>query len=86
MSHHAIDIWKIDDGKLGVVNFKNMLPSPKEVLIELLATIKDIKYKKLLENKISLINANRDIFMKKIERFHKYMIKINYQIIQEIIL
>lgn len=73
MSHKAIDVWKIDDGKLGVVNINNMLPSPIEVLTEVIPTIKDEKYKTLLENQISAINADRDLLFKKIERFqNKY--------------
>lgn len=73
MSNHAIDIWKIDSGKLGIVNINNMLPSPYEALTEVIPTIKDRKYKKLLENQISSINADRDILLKKIERFqNKY--------------
>lgn len=49
MSNRVIDIWKIDGGKLGIINFNNMLPSPIEVLSEVLPTIKDKKYKILLE-------------------------------------
>lgn len=43
MSNRVIDIWKIDGGKLGIINFNNMLPSPIEVLSEVLPTIKDKK-------------------------------------------
>ena len=42
----AIDIYKIKDGELGVVNINNMIPTPIEELTEVLPTIKDIKYKK----------------------------------------
>lgn len=66
MSNRVIDIWKIDGGKLGIINFNNMLPSPIEVLSEVLPTIKDKKYKILLENQISSINADRDVLIKKI--------------------
>lgn len=69
MSNRVIDIWKIDGGKLGIINFNNMLPSPIEVLSEVLPTIKDKKYKILLENQISSINADRDVLIKKIKRF-----------------
>lgn len=73
MSNHAIDIWKIDNGKLGIVNINNMRPSPFTVLAEVIPTIKDEKYKRLLENQISSINADRDILLKKIDRFqNKY--------------
>ncbi len=75
MSNHSIDIWKIDDGKLGIINFNNMLPSPIEVLTEVIPTVKDKVYKKLLENQISSINADRDVLLKKLERFHKKYIQ-----------
>lgn len=71
MNNHAIDIWKIDSGKLGIVNFNNMIPCPNEVLEEVLPTIKDKKYKNLLENQLSSLNKNREMLIRKIERFHK---------------
>ena len=71
MNKSAIDIWLIDNGKLGVINFNNMIPSPKEELTEVIPTVKDEKYKKLLENQISSINKNRELLLKKINRFHK---------------
>lgn len=37
----AIDIYKIKDGELGVVNINNMIPTPIEELTEVLPTIKD---------------------------------------------
>lgn len=66
-----VDIWKIDDGKLGIINFNNMVPCTSDVLTEVLPTVKDIKYKKLLQNQISSLNANRDIILKKVKLFHE---------------
>ena len=31
-----IDIWKIDEGKLGIINFNNMVPCTSDVLCEVL--------------------------------------------------
>jgi len=42
-------IYKIKDGELGVVNINNMIPTPIEELTEVLPTITDKKYKKMLE-------------------------------------
>jgi len=70
MNKKAIDIWKIDDGKLGIINFNNMLPCQKNLLTEVLPTITDVKYRKLLENQIELINKDRNIMLKKIITFH----------------
>ncbi len=71
MKKTAIDIWLIDEGKLGVINFNNMIPCPIEELTELLPTVKEEKYKKLLENQISSINKDRELLLKKITRFHQ---------------
>ena len=46
---NAIHIYKIKDGELGVVNINNMVPTPIEELTEVLPTITDVKYKKMLE-------------------------------------
>ena len=70
MNKKAIDIWKIDDGKLGIINFNNMLPCQNNLLTEVLPTITDVKYRKLLENQIELINKDRNIMLKKIITFH----------------
>ena len=70
MNKKAIDIWKIDDGKLGIINFNNMLPCQKNLLTEVLPTITDVKYRKLLENQIEFINKDRNIMLKKIITFH----------------
>lgn len=74
MSNRVIDIWKIDKGKLGIINFNNMLPSLIEVLSEVLPTI---KYKILLENQISSINADRDVLVKKEKDFKINIEKTN---------
>lgn len=71
MNKSAVDIWLIDDGKLGIINFNNMLPSPIEELTEAIPTVTDEKYKKLLENQISSINKDRSLILSKIARFHK---------------
>lgn len=71
MNKNMVDIWKIEDGKLGVVNFNNMIPCFMSVLTEAIPKIQDIKYKKLLENQISSINANRDQLLHKVILFRK---------------
>lgn len=70
MDKKAIDIWKIDNGNLGIVNFNNMVPCSLNVLSEVLPTISDKKYRKLLENQIECINRDRDNMLNKIIRFH----------------
>ena len=75
ISNRAIDIFKIDNGKLGVINLNNMIPTPLECVSELLPTIKDIKYKKLLENQITYINDKKTKLFSKINNFQKQYIK-----------
>jgi len=58
ISHKALDIFKIKDGELGVVNINNMIPTPMEVLTEAIPTIKDIKYISDLPVNAPLISEN----------------------------
>lgn len=69
MNNNVIDVFKIDDGKLGVVNLNNMIPCPIEVLTEAIPIITDKKYKILLENQLTYINSKREILYKKTIRF-----------------
>jgi protein AbiQ len=70
MNNKAIDIFKIDDGKLGIVNINNMIPVPIECLNEVLPLIKnDEKYRHLVENQTTFINNNKQRLFKKIKRF-----------------
>ena len=69
MNKDVIDIFKIDDGRLGVINLNNMIPCPTEVLTEAISIVTDKKYKKLLENQLTYINAKREILYKKTIRF-----------------
>jgi protein AbiQ len=65
----AIDIYKIKNGELGVVNINNMIPTPIEELTEVLPTITDIKYKKMLEEQLTFLNNHKADLFKKISHF-----------------
>lgn len=65
----AIDIYKIKEGELGVVNINNMIPTPIEELTEVLPTIKDKKYKKMLEEQLTFLNNHKAELLKKINLF-----------------
>ncbi len=65
----AIDIYKIKNGELGVVNINNMIPTPIEELTEVLPTIKDKKYKKMLEEQLTFLNNHKAELFKKINHF-----------------
>lgn len=65
----AFDIFKIKDGELGVVNINNMIPTPIEELTEVLPTITDKKYKKMLEGQLTFLNNHKAELFKKINIF-----------------
>ena len=65
----AIDIFKIKDGELGVVNINNMIPTPIEELTEVLPTVTDAKYKKMLEEQLTFLNNHKAELFKKIIYF-----------------
>lgn len=72
MSNNMVDVWKIENGKLGIINFNNMIPCTTDVLKEAIPCISDKKYKILLENQISSINAEREKLLIKINRFQNH--------------
>ena len=68
----SVDVFKIDNGKLGVVNLNNMLPTPLSCLTDVLPTLKDDdKYKGLLIDQLNRINKDRQILYTKIITFQK---------------
>ena len=67
MNNNAIDIFKIDNGTLGIVNINNMIPVPFECLTELLPTISDEKYKNLLKKQLTFINDKKQELMSKVK-------------------
>ena len=62
-----IDFYKIDSGKLGVINFNNMIPVKDEYIIKINPSImevndkEDIKYIKLLEKQLTWINKQSNV-------------------------
>lgn len=69
MSDKAIDIFKIKDGILGIININNMIPTPLECISEVLPTITNAKYKALVENQTTFINDNRRKLLNKVKLF-----------------
>ena len=58
-----LDFLKIDNGKLGAINFNNMIPVAKNNVIKIdldheALTITEEKYKKLLQQQIFWLNRN----------------------------
>lgn len=73
----AIDIFKIKDGELGVININNMIPTPIEELTEALPLIEDKIYRRLLQKQLTFINDNKNDLSEKINLFQKLYRKGN---------
>ncbi|WP_425059017.1 Endoribonuclease ToxN [Sporomusa carbonis] len=66
ISEKAPDIFKIDNGNLGVINLNNMIPVPDNEIIRIdIESIDDEKYKNLLRNQAKFINSNHEKIKKK---------------------
>ena len=69
MNNRALDIFKIKDGELGIVNINNMIPSPKSCLTEVLPLVKDKQYKNLVINQTEYLNKYKSDLMRKVKKF-----------------
>ncbi len=69
MNEKAIDIFKIKDGELGIVNINNMIPTPPSCLTEVLPLIKEEKYRNLIINQTTFLNDNKRKLLSKVKRF-----------------
>ena len=78
---NKVDFLKIDNGKLGAINFNNMLPVTKNNIIELdlnkeCLTKTEQKYTKLLKEQIYWLNRNNEkIYEKSKKLYEKYLSK-----------
>lgn len=76
---NIIDFLRLDGGKLGAINFNNMIPVKNDniTLIDLkqdFNIISDEKYKKLLQNQIFWLNRNAEkIYYKAYKIYEKYV-------------
>lgn len=73
-----IDFLKINDGKLGVINYNNMVPVINKKFYELIniEDQKDIKYKKLLIQQQIWLRKNKKLIYLKSEILYKEIEKI----------
>lgn len=76
---NKLDFLKIDDGKLGAINFNNMLPVGKKNIIEIDLNKKNTnkseeKYIKLLKEQLYWLNRNADkLYGKSQKLYNKYV-------------
>ncbi len=69
MNNRALDIFKIKDGELGIVNINNMIPTPKSCLTEVLPLVKDMQYKKLIIEQTTYLNNHKRDLLDKVNFF-----------------
>lgn len=69
MSDRVVDIYKIDGGRLGILNINNMIPANIDVIQKLNPNEHDNKYENLLYNQINFINQDRETVIMKIKKF-----------------
>ena len=69
MNNRALDMFKINDGELGIVNINNMIPSPISCLTEVLPLVKDKQYKNLVINQTEYLNKYKSDLMRKVKKF-----------------
>ncbi len=71
-----IDFWKIDNGKLGAINFNNMLPVTKNNIVEIdlnerVSTESQKKYLKLLNEQLYWLNRHSNVLYNKSKTLYK---------------
>lgn len=69
MNPNLADIYKIDDGKLGVLNINNMIPARLDVIEKINFNIQDKLYAKLLSEQLSFLNKHKEEILLKISKF-----------------
>ena len=69
MNPNAVDIFKIKNGLYGIVNINNMIPTPKECLIEAIANTVDPQYRNLLITQTRYLNSSKNALINKVYQF-----------------
>ena len=65
-------VLKLNDGKLGIMGFNNMIPVLPECLVEFdISNIEDEKYKMLLYNQLNYCNHNVTLIMHRAETTYR---------------
>ena len=74
LSPPPIDFMKIDSGKLGAINFNNMIPVGKNnyklLDLDTIRNSEEKKYKTLLSSQLIWLNENIDIVIKRSKKLY----------------
>lgn len=65
------DVFKIKDGKLGIINLNNMIPVHPNNIIKIDLDSKPTTYKNMVNDQLQLINNNKIELLKKVEKLFK---------------
>lgn len=75
--NEQIDFMKIDSGKLGGINFNNMIPIKDESnYVEVIFKNENEKYKYLLQNQYNWIKNNKTVIFQKAEMLYTMIEKL----------
>jgi len=71
-------VLKLDEGKLGIMGFNNMIPVPNEALLNFdFQDIEDEKYKLLLTNQLDFCNRNKELIYTRANTTYKKAVSGN---------
>lgn len=69
-------VLKLDEGKLGIMGFNNMIPVKKRCLVDFdINAIEDEKYKALLQNQLMYCRKNKDIIYARAQKTYNKTVK-----------
>lgn len=69
LNSNLVDIYKIDDGKLGILNINNMIPATTSVIQRIDFSKQEKSYAKLLSEQLIFLNKNKEDILFKISKF-----------------
>ena len=69
-------VLKMEDGKLGIIGFNNMIPVPNVALLPFdFANIEDTQYRNLLFNQLEFCNKNRELILQRARHTYSKRVK-----------
>ena len=78
---NSLDFRKIDEGKLGAINFNNMIPVPNKAIIPIsIEEIEDFKYRRLLQNQYNAISKEWNTIIKIAKELRILLLKNDKQL------
>lgn len=79
-----VHIYKIHEGKYGILGFNNMIPVPKTVLTKININEQSVSYKQILISQYRFCNKHSDIIYEKARKTYMQYIKGNNKFLNKI--